>query len=121
MKVHPQFIPQRGKPAFVVLPHKEYQTLLGLLEDIEDTAAIQAALQDESERFPLEVVERIAQGEHPIKVFREYRELTQGVLAKAAGVSKQYISQIENHQRNGTTKKLKAIAQALGVELDDLI
>ena len=36
MKIHPQVISQKGMPAFIVLPYKEYEALLNRLEDIED-------------------------------------------------------------------------------------
>ena len=120
MKVHPQIISQKGFPAFVVLPYKEYQAILETLENIEDVEAIELAQADSGERFPLDVVERMASGESPIKVFREYRELSQSDVAKRVGVSKQYISQIENKERTGTVKLLKRIAKILHVELDDI-
>ena len=109
MKIHPQYINENGLPAFVVLPIEEYETLLYKLEDV-----------DGSERFPLDLVETIASGIHPIKAFREYRKLSQVALAKQAAISRQYLSQIENHERTGTTKVLKAIAQVLNVDLDDI-
>src|SRR3989338_928622 len=110
MKVHPQIISQNGQPLFVVLPYKEYQHMLAALEEAEDIEAIELFAQDTTERFPLALVERIASGESAIKVFREYRELSQSDVAKRVGVSKQYISQIENKERTGTVKLLKRIA-----------
>lgn len=120
MNVHPQIISQNGTPAFVVLPYKEYQTILETLEDIIDIQTIEKSQQDKSERFPLALVQAIANGEHAIKVFREYRKLSQTQLAKYVNVSRQYISQLENNERVGTTKILKAIAKALALDLDDI-
>ncbi len=91
-----------------------YCSILFFIEAIELTA------QDTSERFPLALIERIASGESAIKVFREYRELSQSDIAARAGVSKQYISQIENKERCGTVKLLKKIAKILHVELEDI-
>jgi len=42
-------------------------------------------------------------------------------LAKAAGISKPYLSQIETGKRRGTTKVFTAIAKALDLDLDDLM
>jgi len=119
MKIHPQIISQKGQPAFVVLPYKEYQAILESLEDIEDIEAVKAAETDKSERLPLDIVEKIA-SENPIKVLREYRKISQVELANRAHVSRQYISQIESGERTGTAKLLKKIALALNVDLDDL-
>lgn len=120
MKIHPQIISQRGAPAFIVLPYKEYEAILDRLEDIEDIEAIEASELDYSERFPLSLVEEIASGENPIKAFREYRKLSQVQLAHEAGVTKQYISQIEKGERIGTARVLKKIAHILDIDLEDI-
>lgn len=120
MKIHPQIISQKGAPIFVVIPYQEYEAILTALEDIVDVEAVLAAQADTSERFPLDIVERVAAGENKVKVFREYRNLSQVKLAKQIGVSRQYISQIESGERVGTTKLLKKIAENLGVGLDDI-
>lgn len=120
MKIHPQIISQKGSPAFVVLPYKEYRIMLETLEDIEDVEAIELAHNDPNERFSLDIVEKIASGKNPIKVFREYRNLSQTELAKKAKISRQYICQIESGERTGTAKLLKEIARVLKVDLDDL-
>ena len=58
---------------------------------------------------------QICSYENPIKVWREYRELTQQQLAEIAGISKPYLSQIETGKRIGTAEILSAIAKALDV------
>lgn len=50
---------------------------------------------------------------------RTARKLSQSKLAKAAGVSQQLISQIENGE-NTTTKELPKLAKALQVGIADL-
>ena len=60
-------------------------------------------------------------GENPIRVYREHRRMTQKEVAKAAGISPLYLSQIERATRTGSVATLAAIAKALDVELDDLI
>ncbi|MGH7048986.1 MAG: helix-turn-helix domain-containing protein [Stellaceae bacterium] len=39
----------------------------------------------------------------------------------AAGIGKGYLSQLENGERQGPVQTLKRIANALRVELDDLV
>lgn len=120
MKIHPQIISDKGEPAFVVLPYAEYELIIQTLENIEDIEAIEIASENTSERFPLELVEKIASGENAIKVFRDYRGLSQVELANRAGVSRQYMSQIESGERIGTARLLKKIATALSIDLDDI-
>lgn len=125
MKENIQLIERDGKPEWAVLPYEEYLKLLEqaeMLEDIRDYDAAKAALEKgEDELIPSEVVYAILDGENPIKVWREYRGLTQQQLAAAVGISKPYLSQIETGKRKGTTEILSAIAKAVGVSLDEVI
>ena len=121
MKIHPQIIKKSGTPIFVVLPYEEYKNIIELLEDIEDIKAVQEADKDGSESFPLELMQKIATSKKPIKAFREYRNISQADLARTVGVSRQYINQLENSERTGSIKILKAIAQILMVDLDDIM
>jgi transcriptional regulator with XRE-family HTH domain len=63
----------------------------------------------------------ILEGENPIRVWPEYRGLTQQELAEATGISIPWLSQIETGKCTGTTEVLAAIAQALGLSLDDVV
>ncbi len=125
MKEDIQIIERDGKPEWAVLPYEEYLQLLDqseLLEDIRDFDTINAAIdRHEAELIPSEVVYAILDGENPIKVWREYRKLTQQQLAETAGISKPYLSQIETGKRIGTAEILSAIAKALNVSLDEVV
>lgn len=56
-----------------------------------------------------------------LKVWREYRGMTQQQLAEAAEIRPSYLSQIENGKRTGSAEVLKAIAEALHLTVDDLL
>ncbi|MDO8753701.1 MAG: helix-turn-helix domain-containing protein [Anaerolineales bacterium] len=120
-----QIIERDGKPEWAVIPYDEYLELTEqaeLLEDIRDFDRISAAIENgEEELIPSEVVYAILDGEHPIKVWREYRGLTQQQLADKVKISKPYLSQIETGKRKGTTEILSAIAKALDVSLDEVV
>lgn len=75
----------------------------------------------DEEVIPSEIVSRILDGEHPVKVWREYRGMTQVQLSETTGLSTPYISQIETGKRTGTLESLQAIAGALNVDLDMLV
>ena len=125
MKENIQLIERDGKPEWAILPYEDYLYLLEqaeMLEDIRDYDAAKATLENgEDELIPSEVVFAILDGVNPIKVWRDYRGLTQQQLADAAGISKPYLSQIETGKRTGTTEILSAIAKALDVSLDDVV
>lgn len=93
-----------------------------MLQDVRDYDAVKTALaRGEEELVPSEVVFAILDGENPIKVWRNYRGLTQVELAREAGISVLYLSQIETNKRTGTKDVLKTMANALKVTLDDIV
>ena len=124
MKETIQIIERNGKPEWAVLPYEEYLKLIEqaeLLEDIRDFDEINAAInRGEEELIPAEVVDAILDGKSPIKVWREYRGLTQQRLADMVGISKPYLSQLETGKRTGTTEVLSTIAEALNVSLEQV-
>lgn len=68
-----------------------------MLEDIQDYDRAKAALgAGREEIIPAEVVFALVEGENPVKVWREYRQLTQQQLADAAGIRVPFLSQIES-------------------------
>ncbi|OEY66823.1 helix-turn-helix domain-containing protein [Marinobacter sp. X15-166B] len=121
-----QIIEREGKPEYAVLPYDEYLNLLALAEDVRDAADASAAMQElvsgEDEAIPSDVAARLIAGDdHPLKVWREYRGLTQEALGNSANVGKSYISQIEAGSKSGSAKVLRALAEALQVDMDDLM
>jgi DNA-binding XRE family transcriptional regulator len=122
MKV--QTINRDGKPEYVVLPWAEYQALLEAAEDAIDGALLddfrQKLATGQEETIPATIVDMLLAGANPIKVWREYRGLTQNALANQAGISKAYLCPIETGKREGAIKTLRAIAKALGVTVDEL-
>ena len=117
-----QYIRNGNKKTHAVVPLDIYNYLLKAAEDLEDIALFdEAKRNDDGFHIPHEVVTKtIIEGHNPVKVWREHRGLTVEALAKAAGISKPYLSQIENGKRHGTMRVLKAIAKALDVPLDVL-
>jgi DNA-binding XRE family transcriptional regulator len=119
MKV--QVLEKDGKEAFAVLPIDEYRALVQRLEDLEDAQDLRSYRSNPGESFPSEVVNRLLDGESPVKVWREFRRLTQGQLAEQTGVTVAHISQIESGKRECSVKLLRALARVLEVDADLLI
>jgi DNA-binding XRE family transcriptional regulator len=111
----------KNKPAFAVVPWKDFVELAG--EDAAEHTTLveigEAARREEG--FPLEVVERILAGESRVKVFREWRKLTQRELAQHSGLAMLSISQIETGHRKLGAGAARKLAPALGVDLDTLL
>jgi len=106
--------------------HNEYLKPVELAEDVRDLADAKKATLElasgEDEAIPVEIVNRLMAGnDHPLKIWREYRQLTQDVLGTTAGVGKSYISQIESGSKFGSARVLKALTEILQVDVGDLI
>jgi DNA-binding XRE family transcriptional regulator len=120
-----QIIERNGKPEWAVVPYDAYMQLVEQAEtfqDIRDYDSAKAALErGEEELIPSEVVYALLDGQKPIKVWREYRSLTQQQLAEAAGISIPYLSQLETGKRKGSTEVLTLIAKTLRLSLDAVV
>src|SRR5574337_1374064 len=103
-----QVIEVAGKPVAYVVPADIWAKVREMAEDAEDAAGYaEAVASDDGVRFPAAGVHARADGEHPVRAWREHRDMTQDALAAAAGVSKPFISQIEGGKREGSVGTLK--------------
>ncbi len=110
-----------GDALYALVPVAEYEKLKRAAEDIADIkAANEALVGDRADLIPAEVVHRIADGENPVRVWREHRGLKGVELARAAGISPAYLSEIETGKKDGTFRTMTAIGHCLGLPLDDL-
>jgi len=119
MKV--QIIEKNGKPEWAVIPYREYRRLSEAAEMAEDVRDFDEAVSRDEETVPHAVVQRLVMGEQPVKVWREYRGLTQAALARAARITPAYLSQIETGVREGSVRVLTALARTLQVDVEDLV
>jgi mRNA interferase RelE/StbE len=92
-----------------------------MLADVKAYDAAKARLEDGSdELIPLEITERRLRGEPALRVWREYRKLTQEQLAKKATVSRALIAAIETKRKAGSVSTWKRLGAALGVGWEQL-
>ena len=108
---------------YAVVPLAEYEALRNAVtEDSMDAAIMKQILDDpDQELVPFTLAKRIANGEHPVRVWRDYRGMKAGELAAAAGIAGSYLSDIENGKKPGSVNAMKRIAISLDVTIDDLI
>jgi DNA-binding XRE family transcriptional regulator len=120
-----QVIKQGDKPEWAVVPYDTYLQLVEkaeMLQDIQDYDNAKAALErGEDELIPVEVVDAILDGANPIKVLREYRNMSQQKLADQVGISVPYLSQLETNRRKGSVEVLAAISRELNISLDIMV
>ncbi len=105
----------------VTIPREEYEALLAARDELEDISAYDRAKADGGDSIPDEYVGRILDGETPLRVFRDWRGLTQAQLAETSGVNRVQIANIEGGKASGSVETLKRLAEALGLAVDDLI
>src|SRR5437016_2597129 len=102
-----QLIKTESGEELVVLPKADYERLVERAES-EDagTARIvrkakQAIASGQEHVLPKAVVDRLAAGENPIRVLREWRGVTQAALAGRVGITQGYLSDLESGKRKG--------------------
>ncbi len=109
---------EKNSQKFVLVPVEQYNQFLADLEMLKDVRDFREAKAVDEETIPDEVVNRlILDEENPIKVYREYRGLTQKQLADKIGIQRGYLAEIERGRKSGSVKTLKALAEALNVDL----
>lgn len=120
-----QVIKQDDQPEWAVIPYDQYLELVEnaeMLQDIQDYDRARVSLEGGlDELISADVVNAILEGENIIKVWREYRGLSQTQLAKKAGISVPYLSQLESGKRKGTIESLSSIAKALNLSLELIV
>lgn len=98
-----------GKP-FVLVPMHEYRRLVG-----QSSAMAENTLPDD-------ILDRIAAGtQHPLRIIRQYRGLTQAVLAEQALLSRPYLTEIETGKKQGSINVMKTLAAILNVPVGLLL
>jgi DNA-binding XRE family transcriptional regulator len=110
---------KRDGEEFALVPMKRLRKLVEDAEMLADVKAYdrsRARLESgEDELIPFEITERKLRGEPALRVWREYRELTQEQLAKRAKVSRALIAAIETDRKVGSLGTWKKLGHALRV------
>lgn len=95
----------QGKP-YVLLPLHDYRELTN---------------SSNESPLPDEILNALAaRQDHPVKIIRNFRGLTQSELAQKSGISRPYLTEIETGKKDGSLRAMKAIAQALDVSVGEL-
>ena len=108
----------------VTIPRAEYDLLRAAAEDLADLQAYdraKAALEaGDDELIPAEYVNRLLNGDSPLRVYRDLRGMTQSVLAGLSGVNRVTVAEIEIGRKQGSVATLRKLASALDMKVDDL-
>ena len=101
----------------------EFRDAFCLAENQIDNRAFDAAIKSVEageELIPSAVVDRLAEGESPLKVWREYRGFALKDLAGRLGVAESCLMQMENGREAGSVELLTPLTKILQVDVDDL-
>ena len=116
------------KGEVAILLRKDYEALAAKAQEADEdfgTARLVARARKEIAGgmpiIPKQVIDRIADGESALRVFREWRGKTQLQISHKTNIGQGYISDLESGRRKGTTAALKKIADVLKVPLELII
>lgn len=113
----------------VTLRASDYEELIAALEEAEDIAALFAAgareealgrVEARADYLPVERVARLLEGESPVRIWREHRNLSLEALALAASILPTDLAEIEAGRAMGSLAVCRSLARALGVPMDDV-
>jgi len=108
----------------ITISRQEYDRLREAVEELDELRAYDRARADlaagSDELVPSEAVVRLIAGESPLRVWRELRGFNQSSLARASGVNRVYLADIETGRKRGSIEALRKLALALQVTIDDL-
>lgn len=119
--IRPTIVRPAGREPYVRMPLADWRKVtrsISMLEEQADTRLFDAAMARDEEVFPSALVDSLIHGDNPIKVWREYRGLTQAQLAAKIGKTAVYISMLETGRKRGSIATLRAIADVLRTDLD---
>lgn len=105
----------------VILPLAEYERLIDDADIATADKVSRDLAQGRDELIPEDIVDRLLDGASPVRVWREYRGATARAIAEQASISAAYLSEIETGKKEGSLSAMKRIADALRVDLDDLV
>jgi DNA-binding transcriptional regulator YiaG len=122
-----QYIKTDKGEELAVIPKAEYERLVERAnsEDVGTARIVRRAKQaitsGQEVVLPKAVVDRLAAGESPIRVLREWKDMTQMEMSFRTNISQGHLSDLENGRRSGTPDTLRRIADVLKVPLDLLV
>ena len=101
----------------------DLESLRERIEDLEDLVHMRNLEDrtDPKDYLPIELVDRMIAGEHPVRIWREHRGLSLHELARRTKIPTSYLSEIENVKKPGSVAAYSAISRVLDVSLDDLV
>jgi hypothetical protein len=111
-----------GGDDIVVLSRRDYEALLARAGDLEAENIVTSRILAETKAqaaLPVDVVDRIIDGENRVKVLMDHRNLTQAELARLSGLSQPFISKVIRGEV-GLRHSKAAVANALNVSVDFL-
>ncbi|WP_316235004.1 MULTISPECIES: helix-turn-helix transcriptional regulator [unclassified Bradyrhizobium] len=110
----------------VILSRTEYNQLVAAAnEDAADAETLRRSIarveSGEEELFSSAEVDAFLAAKTPLAFFRKKRGLSQDELARRAGITQGYLSEIEVGRKSGDVQTLRKLADALKVTIDSLV
>lgn len=123
MTAHVQIITSPAGEELVVLPKKDYATLVALRDEAEEDAADVAAFDAAMAELPEQT--REMKRDSLIAAFIRQRRkslgLTQTELATTTGLGQGFVSDVESGRRRASSETLAKLAEALAFDLDAVL
>jgi DNA-binding XRE family transcriptional regulator len=114
-----QFIEEKDRKKFAILPYKEFVQLVELAADQSDYEEALKVLNDKEDEIVDYDPSLILK--NPIKLKREKMGISQAQLAKTLKVTQSYVSKLEREGANPSKLTLVKVARALKCPVEELL
>jgi len=114
---------EKDDAKWAMIPYDDYLSLMELAELATNMASdkTEERHMPGEEQLPDDLKARLLGGENAIRIWREFRGLSLEELAKRADVTESFVALVDRGRPTCRIDKLKRIAEALGVHLENIV
>jgi ribosome-binding protein aMBF1 (putative translation factor) len=115
---------EKDDAKWAMIPYDDYlslKELAALATNMTSDVKAEERLMPGEEQLPDDLKARLLGGENAIRIWREFRGLSLEELAKRADVTESFVTLVDRGRPTCRIDKLKRIAEALGVHLENIV
>lgn len=115
------FLTTPGGEELAILPRREFEALKEAAEGAEHARDLADYRAGRIPGLTIDEARALVDAVSPLAFWRGYRGLTQTELARKAGITQNYLSEIENGKRTAGVLKLLKLAAALDLPVEAIV
>ncbi|MBN9551983.1 MAG: helix-turn-helix transcriptional regulator [Alphaproteobacteria bacterium] len=115
------FLTTPGGEELAIMPRREFEALQEALEAAEHARDLADYRAGRIPGLSPDETRALVSAASPLAFWRGYRGMTQRELARKAGITQNYLSEIENGKRTAGVMKIMKLAAALDLPIEAIV